>query len=418
MYLFQYAMKNLGRNRGRNLLLSTVLCAIVALSGIAWVLNDGSAKITKEYQKQFGSKVTLINSLNAEKLSTKVLLSFGESEYLQKKEYLAQTSVAMGQLKAVGEMPDTEENTPKGKLIASSNKEINDDFRNKTKVIVEGEMFSKPKEVIVSKAFAKLNQLKIKDTITLKGKDGSKDSTSEYTITGIYDILSLGQNDDEIALLHPANEIYTSYEGFLETTLFQRFGELSATFYLKQPKMLDSFQKELQEKGLPESYQASVDEKSYEKAIEPIESIQDITAMFATGVIGLGTFILFLLAVFFIRERKYELGVLRAMGMKKQDVVKVLMYETAALCILSFLLGLLLAQIGGALLGAGILQEQIAIAEKLSIVANLSSIPFTISLQAAGLLLLLTLVAGGVSGMVSIISILRFEPRKILSERN
>lgn len=411
-------MTNLFRNKGRNILLGAILSAMVALTGIAWILNAGTKQITQEYKKQFGSKVTLISSMNAQKIPSDVLLSFQKSTHLQKSEYLAKASITMEKLKAVGEQDDAQVEIPKGYLIASSQKEINDDFRTKTKLIVKGKMYSQPNEIIISQAFAKLNHLDIHDTITLRGKDYSKQTASTYVITGIYDIVSLGQKENEIPLLNPANEIYTSYDSFLKSSIYQKFGDLSATFYLKDPKHLSAFQQEIKDKGLPENYQAVADEKSYQKAVQPLESIHDIASMFAIGVLALGTLILLLLTMFFIRERTYEIGVLRAMGLKKQGVAVVLIVETMLLCVISLLVGLLLAQLGGSFAGSLMLQDQMDIAKNLAIANNLDAVSFTIHSTTVATLICISLAVGCMSSMMSMITILHYEPRKILSERN
>lgn len=80
----------------------------------------------------------------------------------------------------------------------------------------------------------------------------------------------------------------------------------------------------------------ATDEISYNRIVKPAESLAGVSEIFLIGVLMVGSAILILLSVLSIRERKYEIGVLRAMGMKKLKVVRGILYEsliTIALCL-------------------------------------------------------------------------------------
>ncbi|MCG4735229.1 FtsX-like permease family protein, partial [Casaltella massiliensis] len=59
-----------------------------------------------------------------------------------------------------------------------------------------------------------------------------------------------------------------------------------------------------------------------------------------TLVLGFGGSILVLISILAIRERKYEIGVLRAMGMKKGKVALGLIFETLSMIFISLSIGL------------------------------------------------------------------------------
>lgn len=45
--------------------------------------------------------------------------------------------------------------------------------------------------------------------------------------------------------------------------------DLRSTYFLKEPSMLEDFQKELRYKGLPKYYKAITDETSYNSIVKP-----------------------------------------------------------------------------------------------------------------------------------------------------
>ncbi|WP_041138245.1 ABC transporter permease [Beduini massiliensis] len=419
MYALTYATHNLLRNKGRNILLGIILTAMITLSGITWIVYHGSSQLTQVYKQQFGSKVILNAALNAPKLSPSQLMAFGTSEYLLKQDLTAKVPIIQENLKAVGEEESTSlENIPKGYLISFSDQELNDTFKNKSKKLVQGRMFENSKEIIVSQKFAELNHLKLNDTIYLKGKKTDSPASTTFTVVGIYTPLALGQYSGDVPLLDPQNHIYTSFQTILQSELFHQYGDLSAVFYLKDPQMIAVFQEEMRTKGLPESYEATTDDRNYEEAVQPLRTTNKISLLFTAGILSLGSIITLLLSLFFMRERKYEIGLLRAMGMKKLKVAISLMTENVWICCISLSIGLAFAQVGGHWIGQIFLQNQQRFIEKMQLSVDLSQITFHMDITGMVLLIGTISCLCFLSGLVAIWKIMRYEPRQILSQQN
>lgn len=96
---------------------------------------------------------------------------------------------------------------------------------------------------------------------------------------------------------------------------------VNAKYCLKNPSMLKDFEAELRAKGLDEYYLVSTDEAGYQKVVGPVEGLRKISLTFMIIVLIFGAVILIILSSIAIRERKYEIGVLRAMGMKKGKII-------------------------------------------------------------------------------------------------
>jgi putative ABC transport system permease protein len=242
------------------------------------------------------------------------------------------------------------------------------------------------------------------------------------------------------------NEVLTS----LDTLLAQRKANetgvnVNVTYYLKSPEMLAPFEAEVRAKGLSDLFNVDTDTASYEKVVKPVEGLKSISITFMVVVIVLGSIILLLLASISIRERKYEIGVLRAMGMKKMKVALGLWFEILTITCFCLVIGLGVGTVaaqpvsdmllqnqaeaagsstsqgpggnmmmgpGGMQLGGAQLGGAQTNAKPLSEM-KISLDTFTI-LEIIGISILLASFAG----LISISKITKYEPIKILMERN
>jgi len=188
-----------------------------------------------------------------------------------------------------------------------------------------------------------------------------------------------------------------------ETSLRTRDNE--TMFYLKSPDMLADFEAEMREKGLPDDWRVFRDEAAYRRMIKPIENLKGVSLTFLIIVLVFGAAIMILLSIIAIRERKYEIGVLRAMGLKKKKVAFCLWVETIVITFACFVAGIIvgtvLANPVSNMLWTG--DGQISI--------GLDAIT---TLQILGVSILLASIAGA----VSVSRITKYEPIKILMERN
>lgn len=197
---------------------------------------------------------------------------------------------------------------------------------------------------------------------------------------------------------------------------------------------------------------SSSDINQYEQSVVPLESLSKFTMIFFLVVLAIGGGILIIFNMFTVRKRKYEIGVLAAIGMKKGKVAFQFLTEAFIVTFIAIIIGTGIGAVVSEPVGDYMLKEQVASAEATNAATNnnfggsfqggmggvrygsmggnmmasassaepvdyvaeldtTTDISVLISLM--GIALLLTLVASGV-GMVSV---LRYEPLKILSER-
>lgn len=457
MYIIKNAIKNIGRNRGRNILTAIIIFAIILTTAISIIINTTTSTIIEDYKSRFGSEVMIsfdesqrIPADQYKPLTTQQQISFGESELLLSKTLSASLPIVPKGLESLGDSGSDEGGSvgsgsemeiidPKAMLTGSDRKDISRDFTDGHRKITSGKMYEKMDECIVSEQYAELNHLSVGDKIEISSYYANKPMTHQLTISGIYsDTTMVGKTSPyQFALENRNNEILVSFETITQLEMFKSnpYNGVDAQFVLKSPEMISEFEKEVRAKGLQDYYKVSTDEASYNKIVGPVEGLAKIANTFLVVVLVLGSAILILLSVLSIRERKYEIGVLRAMGMKKVKVALGLLTESIVITAICLCLGLSAGGLVSQPVADSMLQNQIEIAEQDNTLMNnnggaaslkdmnntakpLSNIDISLNGEAILKIVFISLALAGVSSLVGILYITKYEPMKILSERN
>lgn len=275
----------------------------------------------------------------------------------------------------------------------------------------------------MSENFAKLNGLAVGDTIKISNLEQSVDfEPLELTVTGIYFDTTENKYGYISAQTNPRNDILTTYETmaqYQDNIARTKLYTINTTYFLKDPDLLDEFDKEAHAKGLHKNYKVSTDELTYNKIVEPAENLANVSNIFLIGVLIVGSTILVLLSVLSIRERKYEIGVLRAMGMKKIKVMKGILYESLLIVFACLAIGISIATFTAQPVADTITNNQQQTQqnfnepqiefEKIQVSLTTNAV-----FKVVGIAVLLVII----SSSAGVFYILRYEPTKILLERN
>lgn len=466
MYIFKNALKNLVRNKERNILLGIIMTAILSCTAISILINTTSNEIIKDYKNRFGAEVFIqpdmektqekINQGKMDELNKGVPNDIKEK--ISKSEYVKETIFSLTfsgyskEIKAL-DQPDGSDDIdmsnvvaiggqsnltkrPNLNILGGLNEEGNKEFKNGTRKIIKGEMPKKNNEAIVSEEFAKLNNLKVGDKMKIQNpQDPEKYESLELSISGIYYDGAKSDNNFGVKhhMLNRSNEIITTYDTLklYDSKSDEDFVHIDAKYYLKDPDLVDNFNKEAHKLGLSDLFDLSVDSSSYNSIVKPVEGLKEISKIFMTLVLGFGGSVLVLISILAIRERKYEIGVLRAMGMKKGKVALGLVFETLSMIVISLSLGLTIGSISAQPISDMLLQGQIEAqkqAGSMSMtigmggpsqsVPALEKLNVFLSSEAILSITLIALLLGAVSAGIGILYINRYEPRKILTERD
>lgn len=236
-------------------------------------------------------------------------------------------------------------------------------FINGTASVLEGgAMFEEGTEdytCVISEELAIYNGLDVGDTIVITNPNAETE-TYTLTITGIY--TSSENNDFSMSMFgtsqDPANRIYMSAAALqlildaseeVSTTTTNSYGmetesmvtgTLEATYAFADPDSYYTFEEEVRTLGLSEDYAvSSTDITSYEQSLEPLETLGKMAGVFLLVILIIGGVILVVLNIFNVRERKYEVGVLTAMGMKKWKVAAQFICEILVVTMLAVMIG-------------------------------------------------------------------------------
>ena len=463
MYIIQNALKNVMRNKGRNILIAAIIFAVIATTVVTLMINNTASGVIDDYKTRFGAQVNISvdidkfirenpptggpGAIALPQVSAQQSISFANSEYIR--EYIMRVSkdVTNDNLTAIDEgtggmmpMPVGGGGHTMGKFMLTN---LFNDFENGMRFIMDGgRMVENDNECVISEDFAKLNSLSVNDEIVLYGTmtgSGGTSRTAEYnlTIVGIYYDFTEEYTGARMSLSNKRNEILTTTETLISSMNENEMGlSVSATYFLKDPSMVNDFEREIRAKGLSDFMAVNADVDSYNKIVAPVEGLKSISVTFMVVVLVLGSFIITLLSSIAIRERKYEIGVLRAMGMKKSKVALGLCFEmfiitSICLCV-GLAVGVIIAQPVGDMLLVGQIE---AVQETQSnpgtpinlsnpggslsnVIPALEHIDISLGVITIFQIIGISLLIASITGLASIIRITKYEPIKILMERN
>ena len=241
------------------------------------------------------------------------------------------------------------------------------EFIDGTYSIAEGEVFSEnidKNECIISEELATYNDLSVGSEITLLNPNNEEESFT-FRVVGI----NTGTAEESGGMMggfntasDPANTVMTGYSALraicdtsdaaAEEITDENSGlksstavsaTLEYTYVLEDVDAYESFKTEVADLGLDEKYTVSSNDiTSFEQSLTPLENLSKTATYFLFVVFAIGGVILVVINIFNIRERKYEIGVLTAIGMKKSKVA------------LQFVTELFIVTLAAIVLGAGI----------------------------------------------------------------
>lgn len=213
---------------------------------------------------------------------------------------------------------------------------------------------------MISSELAVYNSLEVNDTVILVNPNNEEEQYT-FTICGIYEQDS--SNDFKGAAFatnqDPANCIYLSAaalekllnasQSVSQTVVDEETGRESetamqgtveATYVFADTEGYYTFEEEVRTLGLSDSYKvSSADIEAFENSLTPLNSLSTMAGWFLLVILIIGGVILMVLTIFNIRERKYEIGVLTAMGMKKHKVAMQFICEIFVVTMLAVAVG-------------------------------------------------------------------------------
>lgn len=402
-YIFKNAFKSITRNKGRNVLMGIIVMVIACACAVTLSIRNSANKLVEAYENKYDIEASLtynrenlmanittdatsseerIEAFNdIEALTIDEINDYGDSNYVDYFYYTynigmnsSDVDVATEQIAKVTTSTTTH-STPMGgfggmgggstttrrteiiqnmgtsgdfTVVGYNSYEGMTDFINGAYTITEGEVSSdfSANGCVINSELAELNDISVGDTITLESVN-DEGLTYDLIVTGIFTDSSEATNDMMSMYSSSVNKIITN------STIVEKMvaddeeskTTITPTFVLKSKDDINSFTSEVTNKGLSENYQVTTNLDTIESETESITNVASFATTFLIVTLVIGGVVLLILNMINVRERKYEIGVLRTIGMKKSTVTLQFAFELLSISIIGLLLG---AAIGAA----------------------------------------------------------------------
>lgn len=357
-------------------------------------------------------------------------------------------------------------------ITGYSGEEAMQGFIDGTNKVTQGAVFdfgAADYSCLVSEQVAYVNSIEVGDMVKVKNP-GLDTEIYELTVAGLYSVTETEEGNSTLRFSNandPSNQIYVSYPTLKaiaeasaasavkgvdingsETTTALRTAT-SGRYIFENVSDYEAFKEDARLMGLSEDYTiVSSDVDNYKRSLVPLENLSSFATTFLVVILIIGAIILVVINIFNIRERKYEVGVLTAIGMKKGKVAAQFIFEILIIAALAMAVGTVSASVASLPIINNLLAGQVEAEQQQSATTQQNFGRFQMNTPAAGGLrggilaggfqnieylssvdaamnydVLLQIAAIGIllaliSSSAAVVYVLRYEPLRILSERS
>ncbi|EAE3550786.1 ABC transporter permease [Listeria monocytogenes] len=216
------------------------------------------------------------------------------------------------------------------------------DFEAGTSELISGVAITsadKDKNVaMVEENLAEENDWKVGDSFTVTSSDGNTKVTLK--IVGIYKTTDSGSDmAQNFSFLNPYNKVYvpytvantikgSNYKNTVDSAVYTMDDAANISAFEKEAKKVDSIDWD--------TFKLDANDTLYQQMIGPINSVTSFSKNVVYIVSIAGALILGLLVMMQVRDRKYEMGVLLAIGEKRGKLIAQFFVEILIVALVSF----------------------------------------------------------------------------------
>ncbi|EAE6885715.1 ABC transporter permease [Listeria monocytogenes] len=191
---------------------------------------------------------------------------------------------------------------------------------------------------MVEENLAEENDWKVGDSFTVTSSDGNTKVTLK--IVGIYKTTDSGSDmAQNFSFLNPYNKVYvpytvantikgSNYKNTVDSAVYTMDDEANISAFEKEAKKVDSIDWD--------TFKLDANDTLYQQMIGPINSVASFSKNVVYIVSIAGALILGLLVMMQVRDRKYEMGVLLAIGEKRGKLIAQFFVEILIVALVSF----------------------------------------------------------------------------------
>ena len=226
------------------------------------------------------------------------------------------------------------------RLPSVTNSEYFNFFTRKAFQLVEGRHIKEDDDhvVLISSAIAEKNNLKLGDTITVQCCFDNGDYPDvKLKVVGIYEYKG-DTNPFHTTSTDKRNRLIIDHKAMQE--IMQRDEiqyDNGVDFYVDDPREIDRIAKEIKNLDLDwDCFSFTVDNSAYEAVAASLTSMQRLIVWLIVGCIVVSVSILILILSMWIKQRRYETGILLSIGITKGNIVFQYIVEVLLIAVVAF----------------------------------------------------------------------------------
>ncbi len=378
MFILKNAWISIKRNKGRNILIGIIILIIACACTITLAIKNTAVDLIDSYKSAYDKEVTIsfdranmmkdFDSSQAEdrenarekfdniaSYTISDVESFADSNYIENYYYtysvgLNGKNIEKAEIESNNNMPNGfghgKENNMSSTdftLTGYSSLDAMSEFISGTYTMNEitdnaWDIAFDGNYVFINEELADYNDLSLNDKIKLEDEDGH---TYEFEIIGIFKENDEEGSDTMSMFSNSANTLVTNASTVTNITTSNT--EINATIYptfiIDSYDNVEKLQNEFYEKGLDENFILQTNEELALSGVASIQNINSFATTFLVITLIIGGIVLFVINMINIRERKYEIGVLRTIGISKFKLTMQFVLELVIVAVTSLILG-------------------------------------------------------------------------------
>lgn len=381
MYILRNAFISITRNKGRNILIGIIVFIIALTCTIALAINNTAKDLIKSYENSKSKELTItfnrenmvkdtdfsnrdsINNTkekfdNIESYSVSDIDTFSKNKHIKSYYYTYELSLNGDNISKAEESSENNNFSRKFdnknndrldfEVIGYSSLESMNEFidgKYKIDKITDNawDIAFNGNYVFINEELASYNNLSLNDKITLKD---SNSNTYEFEIIGIFKENEDNSDSDINMFSTSVNKIITNSSALLNITNSnsELKGKITPTFIIDSYDSKDEIEEYFHNNGLDSTYTVRTNESEALSSLNSLNNVKSFALTFLIIIVIIGALILFIINMINLRERKYEIGVLRTIGMSKFKLALKFIVELMIVSFISLSMG---AFIGG-----------------------------------------------------------------------
>ena len=378
MFILKNAWISIKRNKGRNILIGIIILIIACACTITLAIKNTASYLIDSYKSAYDKEVTIsfdrTNMMkdfdpsqaegrknarekfdNIESFTISDVESFADSEYIENYYYtysigLNGNNIEKAEIESNNNMPNgfghgKENNTSSTDFtltgyssLDAMNEFINGTYTMNEKTDDAWDIAFDGNYVFINEELANYNDLNLNDKIKLEYEDGN---TYEFEIIGIFKENEEGNENPMSMFSNSANTLVTNANAVVSITASNEEinAKINPTFIIDSYDNVEKLQDEFYEKGLDENFILQTNEEIALSGVSSIQNINSFATTFLSLTLIIGGIVLFVINMINIRERKYEIGVLRTIGISKFKLTMQFVSELVIVSVVALTLG-------------------------------------------------------------------------------